>query len=51
MLSVPARLHIQGYTRTDISFTRHNDSQALTDKVRQQEVHSASENSGTVGGA
>lgn len=51
MLPVLACLHICGYTKTDIPFSRDNDSQALTDKVRQQEVRSASENSETAGSA
>lgn len=51
LLPVPACLHIWGYTWTDIPSSKDNDSQALTDKVRQQEVCSASENSETAGSA
>lgn len=51
VLPAPACLHMGTYTRTDIPFSRDNDSQALTDKVRQQEVCSASENSETAGSA
>lgn len=51
VLPALACLHGGAYTRTDIPFSRDNDSQALTDKVRQQEVCSASENSETAGSA
>lgn len=51
LLPAPACLHIRGYTWTDLPFSKDNDNQALTDKVRQQEVCSASENSETAGSA